>query len=395
MLFLTYSLLLAVSHFDHTQISNSEVESNSSQCVMESGVLTVTGRGVADCITDLYQNITELNLEEGITEIPNGSCYQFVDLTKVVLASTLTALGAHAFRDCISLSEIIMPKLLKTIGDWCFCNCSALGSAYFPVNGKLLEISSYAFASCYWLENTSFPVGLVSFGFAAFYDCRSLSSVTLYNKVESIGGKCFCYCHSLSNIRLSESLAKIEAFAFFNCSSLRTVVIPASVNFIGEGSFALSHLEWISIGENLNNINGSAFSGCEYLNEIRLSGLTVDDAICSVLNYSGTPDLPVLPHRDDLHFVAEQKDFSQTIVCGRMVIHVPTSGSPLPFVSISPSDTPTDPSGKISKSKGIAGLVCGILVILGLVGFGFWWFKCRRRISTKEQRDELLDAAEV
>ena len=78
----------------------------------------------------------------------------------------------------------------------------------------------------------------------AFTGVKALSSLVVYDPVETIGNK-----------------------AFFNCSDLTTVLIPDSVTSIGEQAFAnCANLKEIRIGNSaspkLANLGNNAFAGC-------------------------------------------------------------------------------------------------------------------------------------
>ena len=72
----------------------------------------------------------------------------------------------------------------------------------------------------------------------AFYECRSLESVTIPGAVKVIGIGAFDNCMSLSNVVLAEGLEQITTDAFGGCESLQRIDLPASLVSIGEYAFA-------------------------------------------------------------------------------------------------------------------------------------------------------------
>ena len=64
----------------------------------------------------------------------------------------------------------------------------------------------------------------------AFYDCSSLTSITLGNSVTSIGSSAFYNCSSLTSITIPNSVKCIGYSAFNGCSSLVSITLP----FVGD-----------------------------------------------------------------------------------------------------------------------------------------------------------------
>jgi hypothetical protein len=64
-----------------------------------------------------------------------------------------------------------------------------------------------------------------SIGDYAFYNCTSLTQVTIPSSVESIGNYAFYCCTGLSYITIPDSVTSISPCAFEHCSSLQVIAI--------------------------------------------------------------------------------------------------------------------------------------------------------------------------
>ncbi len=71
----------------------------------------------------------------------------------------------------------------------------------------------------------------------AFYNCSSLTSITIPSSVTSIRQGAFQDCSSLTSINLPDGVTSIGRYAFNGCSSLTSITIPDSVKFIGNSAF--------------------------------------------------------------------------------------------------------------------------------------------------------------
>ena len=102
------------------------------------------------------------------------------------------------------------------------------------------------------------PESLISIGNSCFYNCSSLSSITIPNGVTKIGNSAFRDCISI-NLKIPSSLINIGELCFYGCSRLSTITIPEGVKEICYGTFEGCKLETVYT-KNPSTIFGGAFS---------------------------------------------------------------------------------------------------------------------------------------
>jgi hypothetical protein len=128
-----------------------------------------------------------------------------------------------------------------------------------PVTG----VGTNAFYQCYSLTSVTIPGSVTSIGDAAFGWCTSLTNATIANGLTSIRDQTFYTCTNLASVTIPNSVTNIGDEAFYACTSLTGLTIPSSVTSIGDGAFAFSwSLTTITIPNSVSSLGGYAFSGC-------------------------------------------------------------------------------------------------------------------------------------
>ena len=66
---------------------------------------------------------------------------------------------------------------------------------------------------------------MTTIGDNAFYDCKSLTSITIPNSVTTIGKYAFSGCKGLTSVTIGNSVTNIDNNAFGWCSSLTSIAV--------------------------------------------------------------------------------------------------------------------------------------------------------------------------
>ena len=120
----------------------------------------------------------------------------------------------------------------------------------------------------YRLESVTIPAtithagvtySVTNIGDSAFYECLSLTSITIPNSITSIGNSAFYGCHWLTSITIPNSVTRIESHAFFLCTGLTSITIPESVTSIGDWAFYACSSTSITIPDSVRSIGSHAF----------------------------------------------------------------------------------------------------------------------------------------
>lgn len=108
------------------------------------------------------------------------------------------------------------------------------GVGVMSFNNTVKSIGEMAFFDCSTLTSITLPLGVESIGNSAFYNCANLSDVNIPNKAYSIGPRAFSECTSLTNIIIPRSVTSIGYGAFYGSSNLTSITVLSEVPPVGQ-----------------------------------------------------------------------------------------------------------------------------------------------------------------
>ncbi len=135
-------------------------------------------------------------------------------------------------------------------------------------------IGEKAFYNCYSITSITMDDNIKRIGARAFAYCGALSEVILPDDIEVIEDEAFNMCFNLAKVSLSKTKIKsIGTRAFANCEYLETVTLPDTLETVGEEAFKwCSNLQSVIIGKSTINIGKNAFSNCYNLRNVYYMG---------------------------------------------------------------------------------------------------------------------------
>ncbi len=261
--------------------------------------------GITSIATGAFSGVSSLTTLDlsSVTEIGADAFRACNNLAAVTFAQEEFTLGDYAFADCSNLKTFTNLKFVKKIPNYCFIGISAssieLGDdvlveeGAFAKNenlkvvflGKNNTLGASAFEACSALTMVNIAGDGLVVGDFAFADCIKLSTIDLTKAVGTIGKYAFYNCSSLAKADL-QNIEKVDDFAFGDCVKLSIINMPKVVS-IGEMAFAAvaensssgCAVETIVLPNTLNHLGEGAFIKCKQLTSVEIaSKLDILDA---------------------------------------------------------------------------------------------------------------------
>ena len=309
----------------------------------------------------LSVGVVDFQIADTVTSIGNNTFSGYSSLASITIPESVTSIGAYAFYDCTSLTSITIPESVTSIGMYAFNGCSKL-TICFVADGLPTDLGRYwngmasyftsfsevvtfadatyvitkdglAYLGKYFGADRTYSIltqvdnlNVVGIGNYAFYNCSSLTSITIPENVTSIGEAAFSGCRSLTEINFNAvamndlasrnrvfsyagqsgagitvnfgaNVTKIPAYLFFsevsNSSAIPNIVTVTFADnsvceSIGYAAFYdCSSLTSITIPERVTSIGNSAFFNCTALTEINFNAIAMNDLTTHVFFRGG------------------------------------------------------------------------------------------------------------
>lgn len=182
---------------------------------------------------------------------------------------TITGYGVGAPADVVIPTQIYGVDVLS-ISTNAFSGRN-ITSVSFENGSKVASIGEKAFYNCASLSSVTLPDSLTTLEKSAFAECSELLSVTLPASVDKLPMYVFNGCTKLNAVEITGDVSSIQDYAFANCPALKSIELPEGLETIGERAFLNSGLTSVVIPDTVTVINAEAFWGCADLESVALS----------------------------------------------------------------------------------------------------------------------------
>ena len=173
--------------------------------------------------------LKDVYISDGVYRIEDLAFFDCPRLKSIVIPNSVINIGKSVFKGCTSLSSITLCNNISVLSS----NLSSIN-----IHDKIKGIGSSAFYGCTSLTKITIPNSVKELGSFAFAECTALTDVELSKNIGNIEIGLFSGCIKLSNIDISAChISWIREKAFYNCRSITSITIPKSVTQIEEDAF--------------------------------------------------------------------------------------------------------------------------------------------------------------
>ena len=250
-------------------------------------------------------SLTSVTIPDSVTEIGIYAFRGCTSLTSITIPDSVTSIGYNAFYSCTALQEVYCKATTPpTVGGNMFYNNASGRKIYVPS----ASVSAYKSAA-YWSDYADYIVGYnfetgevvpetpVRPANNEIWYTSSDGSVIMPDSTEAFGANVVSnvYEGGFGVITFDGEVTTVGMEAFFNCTSLSSITISDSVTSIGDYAFGYCSLTSVTIPDSVTEIGTNPFIGCTNLKKFEGKFaadngrcLIKDNVIISYANTSGT-----------------------------------------------------------------------------------------------------------
>ena len=188
---------------------------------------------------------------------------------------------------------VVTPYKSDIFGANIVSNTYANGEGVITFDGDVTQIGERAFYNCATLTSISIPNTIYLMNKEAFSGCKNLKRVDISDlsawcritfKHSSLssplynGADLYLNGELLVDLVIPSDISALKFVAFYGCTSLKSVTIPSYVTLIGQNAFAkCTSLTNVTMDYGVTTLGGMAFSGCT-----SLTSITIPDSVTSI-----------------------------------------------------------------------------------------------------------------
>lgn len=222
--------------------------------------------------TTLYSypaGLTTITLANNLEVIADSAFLECRKLTGApTFPATLKKIGTESFKGCNTLTgALVFPNSITEIGSSAFLGASSL-SGTITIPSAVNKLGDYAFSGCSNLSGLTFDATLDTIPAGLCYNCTNLNgTLVIPEGVKCISTNAFYNCQGFDSISFPNSLTTIGEWAFYNNRSIKTLSLPENISVSQSAFYNCIALQTLTL-QGYASLYNYAFSSCTALNTI-------------------------------------------------------------------------------------------------------------------------------
>ena len=189
---------------------------------------TIDGYSVVEIGADAFAGnttITSVELPDSVTRLSDRAFKDCTELIRVV-GHGVTSLGEEVFSGCTKLTYVDFSESLTEIGAGAFTgtNVEYAGAGLDITLGEDAQLSEGYYEDNALIESVTYPEGMTEIPARTHYHNVNLREVNLPTTMKIIGSKAFAQCGKLSTVVLYDGIESIADDAFSGSSQTRFLI---------------------------------------------------------------------------------------------------------------------------------------------------------------------------
>ncbi len=177
--------------------------------------------------------VITLSAASGTTFSFYGSSTYYSYIFRKGSGSSVSKLPSSIYRNAIKKIELGSAAFM--INQYAFYDCYSLSS--ITIHKDMVSLADHSFYNCYSLLSITLPSTVTSIGGQSFYTHYSSLSISMPSTITSIGADAFRQNYGISSIVIPYGVTTIASYAFYNCYSLSSIILPSTITSIDAYAF--------------------------------------------------------------------------------------------------------------------------------------------------------------
>ena len=141
-----------------------------------------------------------------------------------------------AFKGCSSLKSITIPQNVEEVGPFAFYNCKSLSKITLKSKGTAIAKAAFK-KTAYYEKKSNWENGYLYIGKYLIKADKNIKTVKIKSGTKVIADCSFRECENLKTVKIPASVRRLGAYSFYDCKNLEKISLDKNIKSIGQLAF--------------------------------------------------------------------------------------------------------------------------------------------------------------